>query len=663
MTKIFIKFRKRINILSFVVLLVWTGICCRLTYVQVIHGKEYRTQGLRQGQSRESLAALRGDIYDRNGVMLTQNIIHYTIAAFPKLVTNKNTIAAALSECTGRDQVYYLDKLRSKNHFVYLERNLPKESCASFLTEDFDGITIERKARRFYPNRHIVGQVVGFTDVDDKGLTGIERQFDKYINGEPGWIIKQIDGLGGSNVKINYPMRAPIDGSHIQLTLDLEYQTILKEELQQRLEETSALNATGIILNPQTGAIIAMASVPDFDPNQPNHYATDFQKIRAITDQFEPGSTFKVVSATAALDLETVTPNDEFDCESGSFKYENITIEDHEKYEILTVSQIIEHSSNIGIIKVSETLSNEQLYKYARRFGFGSLTTINLDGEVPGTLRNPREWSRISRAEISMGQEVGITALQLAIAYSAIANGGFLLKPRLVEQIVNPDQKIIYSEKPVVIRKVADRQVMNDIKKMLVKVVQSGTGIQAGIPGWDVAGKTGTAQKFIDGRYSQRKFISNFVGFFPASDPQLLSVILLDEPKMPYHWGAIGAAPIFNRIMKRIINLDDSIQLPSPQFDEKLNDPIFVDNEQVTNSEQIQDHEVYLSAVASMGFQENHDIIRVPEVRGMSLRKAITILKQAGLNVKFQGSGRVVWQSPGPGKSVNKNSQCIIGLQ
>ncbi|MEE9189566.1 MAG: penicillin-binding protein [Candidatus Neomarinimicrobiota bacterium] len=644
-------------------MLVWTGICCRLSYVQVIHGKEYRTQGVRQGQIREPLAALRGNIFDRKGVSLTQNIIHYTIAAFPKLVTNKNAIAAALSECTGRDQVYYLDKLQSKNHFVYLERNLPKETCAPFLTRDFDGISIERKARRFYPHRQIVGQVVGFADVDDKGLTGIERQFDKYINGEPGWIIKQRDGLGGSNVKIDYPMRAPVDGSHIQLTIDLEYQTILKEELQQRVEETTALGATGIILNPQTGAIIAMASVPDFDPNQPNHYAIEFQKIRAITDQFEPGSTFKVVSTTAALELETVTPNDEFYCESGSYKYENITIEDHEKYEILTVSQIIEHSSNIGIIKISETISNEQLYKYARRFGFGSLTAINLDGEVPGTLRKPSEWSRISRAEMSMGQEVGITALQLAIAYSAIANGGFLLKPRLVEQIVNPDQKIIYSEKPEVIRKVSDRKVMDDIKNMLGKVVQSGTGIQAGIPGWEVAGKTGTAQKFIDGSYSQRKFISNFVGFFPASDPQLLCAILLDEPRMPYHWGGIGAAPLFNRIMKRIINLDDTIQPPIPQVDENKNKPILVDNEQMKDSEQIRDQGVYLSTVAAMDIQSNKNIILVPEVRGMSLKKAITTLKQAGLNVKFQGSGRVVWQSPGPGKSVNKNSQCIIGLQ
>jgi cell division protein FtsI (penicillin-binding protein 3) len=361
-----------------------------------------------------------------------------------------------------------------------------------------------------------------------------------------------------------------------------------------------------------------------------------------------------------------VSPNDEFDCENGSFKYKTITIKDHEEYGTLSFSQIVEHSSNIGIIKVAETLDNETIYSYARKYGFGSRTNLNMTGEAPGTLRKVNEWSDISLAEIAMGHEVGVTGVQLAMAYAAVANGGFLLKPFIVKKVTSSSGKTLYAEKPEVIRKVINRDIANQLKEMLFKVVQSGTGTSAHIPGWDVAGKTGTAQKFIDGKYSQTKFVSNFVGFFPSENPQLLAVIIIDEPRYPFHWGGIGAAPVFKRIMERIIMVDDSIEFPKSKPFEDNQQPILAENRELNPAEQNANRNVYMSTVAAVVNSKSihqDGNVKMPELRGMSLRKAITTLQESGLRVRFKGSGRVVWQSPRPNVEVNPNTECVIGLE
>ncbi|MFC1550587.1 penicillin-binding transpeptidase domain-containing protein [Candidatus Neomarinimicrobiota bacterium] len=665
MTKTFLKYRRRINLLSFLILLSWLGLCTRFAYIQVIHGGEYRAQGIKQGKIREPLAAVRGNIYDRNDNPLTKNIIHYSIAAFPKMVADKNQIAEVLNEQTGISKDQYLKKLSSNKNFVYLARNLSKELGEPVASAKLKGLSIERRARRYYPHAQICSQILGFADVDDNGISGIEQRLDRFISGKPGWIVKQKDGLGGKSVDVSFPTQPAVDGSNVKLTVDLEYQTILQEELARRYEETNATSATGIIINPQNGAVLSIASYPDFDPNNPSQYPIESQKNKAFTDQFEPGSTFKIVAATAALDLNTVKSSDEFNCENGSYIYKNVTINDHEEYDNLTFAQIIEHSSNVGIIKVAETLDNEILHNYAVKYGFGARTNINMPGETPGMLRNSKDWSDISLAEIAMGHEVGVTAFQLAMAYASIANGGFLLKPYIIQNVNTQAGKTVYTEKPEVIRKVVNQNVSAQLKDMLVKVVQSGTGTEAHIPGWNIAGKTGTAQKFIDGKYSQTKFISNFVGFFPAENPQLLAVIILNEPRYPFHWGGIGAAPVFKRVMERIIMLDDSIIFPKIKEPEIVQKPMLVGNLKPNSIEQNSSKNVYMSTVApaiSKRISKNSVVI-MPEVRGMSLRKAISTLQDSGLRVKFSGSGRVVWQSPKPNASIKLKTQCVIGLE
>lgn len=662
MTKTYLKFRGRITVVSVFILFSWVGLSVSLFRVQILNGAVYRAQGLKQGQSKENLPAIRGNIYDRNNTPLTRNIIHYTFAAYPSKVKDKSELAQTMSKITGRQSEFYLKKLTSGRNFIYLERNLRKDKCTELIANPLEGLIVERNSRRFYPHGHIASQIVGCSDVDDRGITGIENRFEEFLRGQPGWIVKQRNALGGANPKNSYPIKAPIDGENIQLTIDLDYQSILQEELEAQRTKTNATSATGIIINPNTGEIFAMASVPDFDPNRPSAAKTEHQKLRAVTDQFEPGSTFKVVAATAALKSHTVEPEDEFNCENGSFLYKNIRINDHEEYGTLTFAQIIQHSSNVGMIKIAETVGKTSLYKIARNYGFGSLTNISLLGETSGTLRLPKDWSDLSLAEVSMGHEVGVTALQLAVSYSAIANGGFLIKPRIVRQIVNANGAVMYREKPEVIRQVTHPSVMDDLKSMLAMVVRSGTGTSANIPGWNVAGKTGTAQKFIDGRYSKSKYISNFAGFFPVENPQLLAVIVLDEPNPPYHWGATGAAPVFKKVMQRIINMDDSIKIPHPSNrQDEPQDVLFTDNQRTKPAVPTTQNPPLLRH--SVTVKENSSSITVPDVRGMSLRKAITVIRKSGLRTKLSGSGKVFWQSPGPGTILKSGAICTIGLK
>ncbi len=671
MTRIYQQYQRRISLLSLIIIFAWGGLGYRLFNIQIASGEKYSKQGHKQGQTKENIPALRGNIFDINGIPLTRNTIHYTIAADPSQVQNKQNIANELTKLTGKPNNYYLKKLRNENNFVYLERNLQKKYAQSIIDKQFDGIIIKRHASRSYPQDNIGGQLIGFTNVDDDGLVGLEHKYDSQLSGNDGWIVKQRTGLGDVNQNNSYPKQNPVDGADIQLTINIEYQSVLQEELLKQFKKSSAKSATGIIINPQTGAILAMASVPDFNPNRPSKYATKNQKIRACTDQFEPGSTFKIVAATAAIDNNLVNNQDKFNCENGSYKYQSITISDHKPHDILTFGEVIEKSSNIGIIKVASIVGKNTLYEYAQDYGFGAPTNIGISSESSGTLHKLNKWSKVSLAEISMGHEVGITALQLAMAYSAVANGGVLLKPFITSNINNINDLSIYSEKPTVVRKIADKKVMDQLSKLLVTVVETGTGIEADIPGWQVAGKTGTAQKFIDGEYSHTKFVSNFVGYLPAGNPQLLCVITLDEPKMGYHWGGTGAAPVFKRVMERIINLDDSIKMPRSVENKITHEPIIVEEKLNTSDQRFKNEPILLYSIANAiqpvakpkYTQQNKPETIVPNVKGMSLKKALNSINKSGLESKFAGSGTVVWQSPKPGTISKLGTICSIGLE
>ena len=651
MTKSYLKFRSRVSAISFIMIMGWAMLSARLFQIMVIDSEQYKQQGITQAQKNEKLLAVRGNIYDRNNVPLTQNIIHYSLGAQTFKIKDRAEFAAKIANSTGRDIEYYLKKIDTKKSFVVIEHKLRQNKVKPLLEQIIPGLVVERKSRRYYPHENIASQTVGFTDVDDKGLTGIEKEFNSYLAGKAGWVVKQVDGKGRSQIKTSFPIKPPIDGSNIQLTIDLEYQSILHEELNRRINETNAKGAIGIIINPQNGSILAMSSMPDFNPNQHGLSPIENQKNRVLTDQFEPGSTYKVVTATAAVATNAVSLYEEFNCKEGKINVAGKIISDHEIFGLLTFPQIIAHSSNVGMIKIAQKLGQEPLYTFSRDFGFGSPTGIQFPGESKGKLRQTKNWSEMSLAEVSIGYEVGVTALQLASAYAAIANGGYLIKPSLIKQILSAKGEVIYSEKPEIIRKIANPEIMETVKDMLVDVVQYGTGEKAKIKGWSIAGKTGTAYKFIDGAYSN-KYISNFAGFFPAEKPQVVGVIILDEPKYGYHWGGYGAAPVFRRIAQRIINVDDSIK--HHKKEKRLTETVIANND---NEKSL----IALSTVNSLKkYQDGYAI--VPNVRGMSIRKAKSILKKSNLRAKFEGSGQVVWQSPAPGTKKLPGTICTIGL-
>jgi|TARA_B110000495_G_scaffold39519_1_gene31885 cell division protein FtsI/penicillin-binding protein 2 len=663
MTKTYLKYRTRITFLAGIILLAWAGLCIRLFQVQVLNGEQYQLAVIKQSQKKQNLPANRGNIFDREDRPFTRNIIHYTLSVNPGKVTDKIGLATAISDRTGHPSEKYLKKLNSKSKFEYLERNLQRETLGALEITAFDGLNISRKYRRYYPHNHVGAQVLGFTNIDDKGISGIEKDFNTYLTGSPGWVYKTRGWSGKVQHKSGMPFQSPVDGCNVQLTIDLEYQSILEEELTIRQDETNAISATGIIMNPQTGEILAMASTPGFDNNKFSKSLPSQHRIRAITDQFEPGSTFKIVPAVSALANNKIGLTEEFNCENGEFDYFNIKIKDHDDYGMLTLPQIMHYSSNIGVIKFMERIGPKSLYTFSRSFGFGSPTGISLAGETVGKLSPVKNWSAVSMGQISRGYEVGVTAIQMATAYSAIANGGYLVSPRLVRQIMDHNQDVIYSEETSIIRKIATEKAMGNIREILRGVVSNGTGHKAEISGWDIAGKTGTAQKWKNGKYSNEKFISNFVGFFPYKDPQLLAFIMLDEPEKPYHWGSEGAAVAFKRIMKRIINMDDKIVPPirgQNNFEyvsNSVKDDVIVGR---NNPVAFTTSTLPQGLITVAKFTNK---VEMPEVRGFSMRKVMTSIREADLKLKIQGSGIVFWQSPKPGTVVNKGTTCIVGLK
>ena len=536
------------------------AIFIRLAVLQGLQHTRLRDLAERQYSRQITLHPERGRILDRHGRVLATSVPVPSVYVIPQDIDDSDAVAVKLAEALGQPLATVQDQLSAVSTFVWLARQLPPEVGERVQKLNLRGVQVLQETRRFYPKRHLAGQVLGFVGVDGAGLGGLEHLYNRELTGTPGQVTLQRDATGRTvQVMAGDPSDQP-RGADLYLTLDERLQYIAEKEMAARVQETQARSGLVVIMHPPTGDILALASYPFFNPNDfQDPKQRVWQRNRAVTDPVEPGSTFKLVAASAALEENVARVTDMFHCENGFVVRSGRRLRDHHPYGLLSFVQVIEKSSNIGTAKIAGRLSDDQLYTYIRRFGFGEKSLVNLPGEEDGMIRPPKKWTKPTHDSLAFGQEVTVTPLQLLTAYAAMANGGWLMRPRVVEHIVQSEEFQFFA--PHARNRVLSPSTLERMNEILVGVVERGTGKQAAVEGYTVAGKTGTAQKVEHGTYSHSKVLASFVGYVPAEAPQLAIVVMVDEPRLA-KWGGEAAAPVFKRVAQQALYY---LQVPSQQ--------------------------------------------------------------------------------------------------
>lgn len=497
--------------------------------------------------------ALRGPITDRNGKEFVTNLKIPSIYAVPRAMKDeeRENLSREIAKILGLDRKWVTDRLSRDKSFVWLKRRVTFEQSEKIRKLGCPELGILEEYKRFYPQGTMLAQVLGFSTVDNQGVEGIERSMDGDLRGKPGKRVTQRDALGREIKAFEIKSLPVIDGNRIVLTIDQHLQYLTEKALEQAFKQWKAKAAWAVVMDPRTGEILAMANQPGFDPNHYANVGADAKRNRAITDMYEPGSVFKIVAASGALNEGTVTPATTFFCENGKWNYGYKVLRDVHPYGTLPMTEVIVKSSNIGTVKIALKMGAEKFQKYVNGFGFGKLTGIDLAGEAPGYTRPPSQWSKTSPYNIPMGQEVMVTSIQMVTAMSVIANGGYLVKPYIISKVQDPAGVTIREKKPIIKQRVITPEVAATMREILTQVVERGTGTKAKIPDVLVAGKTGTAQKILPGGkgYSHDAFMSSFIGFAPADNPRYAMVVVLDEAR-PLYYGGTVAAPVFKEVME-----------------------------------------------------------------------------------------------------------------
>ena len=527
----------------------------RLVTLQVLQAAELTAKADRQQQKTVSFEGARGMVSDRHGKVLAMNVEVPSVFGVPMSLESPSTVARDLSPVLHIRSGELERKLRQDKSFVWLARKIEPEQGRRLEQLSLDGIGVVMEGRRFYPKGPLLAHVLGFSGMDGQGLEGLERRSDLHLHGEKRVTVLQRDALGRTVFPKGLAEQVPTPGHTLTLTVDEVIQYIAEKELEEAVTHSRAKSGTIIVMEPHSGAILAMAVSPRFDPNAVAALTPDRWRNRALTDTYEPGSTMKVMVAAAAIEEKVMTPDSMVFGENGRMAIANTTIHDHDKLGWMTFSEVIQKSSNIGAAKTGMALGEQRLYRYLQAFGFGQRTEVDLPGEVSGLLKAPKDWDRRSLASISMGQEVGVTPLQMVSAVAALANGGVMMKPYVVSEVRDQKGLLLKEELPQVKRRVVSQDTARTMTTILEGVVTNGTGTKAAIPGFRVAGKTGTAQK-IDSRtgaYSSTQFVGSFVGYVPAESPRLAMIVVLDEPQGEA-WGGAVAAPVFRRVGEQVLN-------------------------------------------------------------------------------------------------------------
>jgi cell division protein FtsI/penicillin-binding protein 2 len=532
----------------------------RLIYLQIFKHDEYAGLAAEKHVYKQIIYAERGTILDANDEVLADNIPVETVVADATHVNNQQAVIDLVGEQLGIPAAQLIEKLSSERRYIVIKREVP-ETLANSLREklrarSLRGVYLEHDTTRLYPNGSMLCHVIGFTDFDHHGIQGVEASMEEYLHGQDGYRFVEHNRAGQEIVPYRGQERAPRNGYQVHLTVDLSLQNIVENEIDAAMREYTPQKATIILMRPRTGEILAMASRPNFDVNLRSEAKPEEMKNRAITDLMEPGSTFKIVAASAALNEHKVRPDSTIFCENGLWSFGGAALHDHRAFSYLSVRDILIKSSNIGAAKLALGVGEQKFYEYIRRFGFGERTGIELPGEINGLIRPPQSWSKISITRIPMGHEVGVTPLQMTVAMAAIANGGKLITPRIIKSVTTSDSKTISSLSPVVLRQVVSAETAREIGDALRGVVSDrGTAAAAAVPGFTIAGKTGTAQK-VDpkGGYEHGKYIVSFIGYLPAEHPEFVGLVVLDDAhtsKPELNYGGLIAGPIFSRVAEK----------------------------------------------------------------------------------------------------------------
>jgi cell division protein FtsI (penicillin-binding protein 3) len=671
------KVHVRLLIVAGVALLWMTTVFGRLGYLQLIRHSDYLVRAQRQQQRTIEITPKRGAIYDRNMHPLAMSVPVESAFAVPSEIgDNKAMAARLLSGVLGIPRDVLETRFESGGSFVWILRKLPPDKAEAVRALNLKGVYLQGENQRYYPKRELASHVLGFVDLDEKGLGGIEYGLDSTIRGKSEKIVVMADARqrwfdGGAAQKDQ--------GANVVLTIDEKIQYIAERELAAAIAKTHALAGTVIVQNPNNGAILALANWPKFNPNSPNDVKSEARMDRAVSAIYEPGSTFKLITLAAAFDQNLIRPEEVFNCENGAVYVAGHRIRDHKPFGLLTVSDILAQSSDVGAIKIAIRVGAPKFYEYIRAFGFGQQTGVDLPGESRGMLRRLENWTPVSIGSISMGQEVGVTPLQLVTAVSSIANGGTLYKPHVVAELRRGDQPmpLTGAVAPGEPKEVIRPETAATLRRLMEGVVLNGTGKLARLDGWTAAGKTGSAQKIdpATGRYSPTQLIASFTGFAPINDPAVTILVSLDSPVGP-HEGGIVAAPVFKRIAEQVLPyLDVPRDVPlspkliqasykHPEVDESatLEDFTPVDFAAQPDRPPAQEKNSQPEPAKpsiTVALDEGGDIA-VPDFRGKTMRDVTEMCLRLGLEPVLVGSGFAVDESPTDGAKVRRGAKITV---
>jgi cell division protein FtsI (penicillin-binding protein 3) len=625
----------------------------RAYQLQVLQSRWLAAMAERQSQRMVHLVPKRGIVYDRKKEELAISVEVDSVFAQPGKVEDVREVAQKIGPLLGKKPPVLLTKLKGEEPFVWLQRGITPEQRKAIDKYDFKGVDFLKETKRFYPQGELGVHVIGFAGLDAKGLEGVELGYDEFIRGEPGYILTSKDALGRSISSQSPPIGQSLDGCEVILTIEKNIQYLVEKELKKAVQASSAKGGLAVVMNPKTGEILAMAVQPSFDPNRASDAPPAVRKNRTITDSFEPGSTFKVFLLAAALEEQAASPKEMFFCENGSYLVGGKTIHDVHKYGWLSLADIIKVSSNIGASKVGHKLGKNKLHRYLKNFGFGSKSGVDLPGEVSGFLGTPRSWSEVGVANISFGQGISTTALQLTAALSAVANGGMLMRPYVVKAVLDPNGNMLKENGPKSVRRVISPETAAAVNQILKTVMdEGGTGKAARLTGFESAGKTGTAQKALaNGRGYSDKRLSSFFGFAPLDNPQVVITVMIDEPQGT-SYGGVVAAPAFKAIAEQVLP-GMGVYPKGVAYLAKAGSGRPAEREEKTAG----------PAVQPAASEASEDPGVMPDFSGKSLRQVVLTAQRLGLDLKLMGSGRAVSQNPPPGHVLQGQIRGVVKFE